>query len=710
MNNSIGCADAREIQMTPSARMDSKRANPILEQAKKYVAAGLSVIPIKTDGTKSPKSSCLPRDDEGKPTWAPYQKEIAGSDELQQMFSGYCGIAIIGGRVSGNLEVIDFDDLGYYDRFIDLVKDAGKEELLQRLPRIKTPRGKHLLYRCETGVEGNQKLAQYVDESQLIKPAIETRGEGGYVLAVGSPAACHPLNKAYEYESCDLLNLPVITTDERGFLLSTARSLNQTNRYEPIKTLPRSDAAVSCKPEKPIEEFNGGRPGDDFNKRASWADILQKHKWELIKVKDSEEYWKRPSKDGLGTSATVNYKGSDLFYVFSTSTTFEINRGYSKFSVYAILNHSGDFQAAAKELARLGYGGKSIHDSSPQEEIAKEFQPPAHWKFRDLANSRNWECAPLEPIIKDLGIFKGSLIFLAAMSQTGKTLLVLYLIRRMIAGGLCFGRFPVNTVKKLLYLVLEDPDRRIKSRWLDHSEPDIEQGRAISYIAPGFKLNDDGCFSHLEGLIQTAFYETVIIDTYQKATPGISSFNDEQQSVILHRLSELTRKYNVTIIILDHIRKSDNGKRRKAISIEDIKGTGGKAQNADTVILLEKASGKLKLAATSKDLDAPVGFLLDIAPQGSTDAKFTYAGDLEDLIGAQKQKGKENRERILHAIGNDWITREDLERRVSLGRSTVAKHLTKLHGDGILEKKGTGKAIYYRNASVRDDGTLWTQD
>ena len=366
-----------------------------------------------------------------------------------------------------------------------------------------------------------------------------------------------------------------------------------------------------------------------------------------------------------------------------------------------------DSETAAEELCRLA-------DAAPEwkpgeAEKPAGFQPPEHWHMLDFSNVREWECTPLQPIIKDLGIFKGTFILLAAMSQAGKTLLILYLIRRMIAGGLCFGRFTVDTIKKLLYFVLEDPDRRIKARWMDHAEPDIEPGRAIPYIAPGFKLNDDACFSHLEDLIKTGGFEVVILDTYQKATPGISSFNDEQQSIILHKLAELTRKYNVTIIVLDHIRKGDSGKRRKEISLEDIKGTGGKAQNADTVILLERTGGKLKFTATSKDLDAPVGFLLDVAPQGSTGEKFAYAGDLEELIGAQKQKGKENRERILQAIGDDWSTREDIERRVSLGRSTVAKHLTKLFDEGLLEKKGNARAICYRKSSVRDERELWTK-
>jgi DNA-binding transcriptional ArsR family regulator len=657
-----------------------------LEIASAYAEAGLSVISIRPDGSKATFGE-----------WKAFQSAIAGPDERRRMFSNGAGIGIIGGRVSGNLEIIDFDEPAYYERFLESLQAANGADLLARLPLVKTPRGFHLYLRCDTAIDGNQKLAQHLDENQKIKTAIETRGERGYVVAPGSPPACHPLNQTYEIICGDLCNIPTITADERQNLLATARTLDAY-----------TEKKIEARKQERAADPTEGRPGDDFNMRATWPEILGPHGWKRISIKDDEEQWQRPDKAAPGISATTNYKSSGLFYVFSTNTMFEVNRGYSKFSVYAILNHNGDFQAAARELAGKGYGEAKQQPKADSQKPAG-FQPPAHWEMMDYAHARTWNCKPLEPIIKGLGIFKGILILIAAQSQTGKSLLKQYLIRRMITGGLCFGKFSVEKIDKLLDLVLEDPSRRNRDRWLDQNEPDIEPGHAFAYFAPGFKLNDDNFFAHLEKKIESGF-ELIFIDTYQRATPGISSFNDEQQSVILHKLAELTRKYNVTIIIIDHIRKGDNGKRRREISIEDIKGTGGKAQNADTVILLERTSGKLKFTATSKDLDAPVGFLLDVAPQGSTGEKFTYAGDLEDMIGAQKQKGKENRERILQAIGEQWITREDLEKLVSMGRSTVAKHLSKLFDDGLLEKKGTGKAIYYRRPSVRDEKTLWTQE
>jgi hypothetical protein len=61
--------------------------------------------------------------------------------------------------------------------------------------------------------------------------------------------------------------------------------------------------------------------------------------------------WRRPGKRGPGISATTNYAGNGLLYVFSTATIFEPERGYTKFTAYALLEHGGDFAAAARSLA-----------------------------------------------------------------------------------------------------------------------------------------------------------------------------------------------------------------------------------------------------------------------------------------------------------------------------------------------------------------------
>lgn len=98
-------------------------------------------------------------------------------------------------------------------------------------------------------------------------------------------------------------------------------------------------------------------PGDDFNARESWAKILEPHGWTALRDGDDVIYWRRPGKTDESHAATTNHLNSDRLHVFSSNADpFEPDCSYSKFSAYALLNHSGDFYAAAADLRRRGYG------------------------------------------------------------------------------------------------------------------------------------------------------------------------------------------------------------------------------------------------------------------------------------------------------------------------------------------------------------------
>jgi len=131
----------------------------------------------------------------------------------------------------------------------------------------------------------------------------------------------------------------------------------------------------------------GGRPGDEFNKKATWDDVLLPHEWKVSHKSGKEVFWIRPGKTA-GHSATTGYCG-DLLYVFSSNAEpFEANTAYTKFAAYAMLNHGGDFSAAAGTLSRAGYGEKKADgkkDSEPDFEIAKIIKfdsRPAIWEVR----------------------------------------------------------------------------------------------------------------------------------------------------------------------------------------------------------------------------------------------------------------------------------------------------------------------------------------
>jgi hypothetical protein len=76
-------------------------------------------------------------------------------------------------------------------------------------------------------------------------------------------------------------------------------------------------------------------------------------------------HWCRPGKDE-GTSATTNYAGSGLLYVFSTNAApFEADTAYTPFAAFAMLECGGDFVAAARTLRGQGYGSQALSADTP---------------------------------------------------------------------------------------------------------------------------------------------------------------------------------------------------------------------------------------------------------------------------------------------------------------------------------------------------------
>jgi P4 family phage/plasmid primase-like protien len=319
-------------------------AKTVRDAAENYVNALLSVIPIRPDGTKAPALN----------GWKEFQSRLASQDEINGWFKNGNGLAIVCGSVSGNLELLDFDAPELYEPFCKLVSSFAPG-LIDRLPLSLSPSGGyHHFYRCGT-IEGNQKLAvrQDVDAEgrQRDKTLIETRGEGGYIIAPPSPATCHPAGKPYELLRGELTAIPEITLEERDILLNCARSFNE-------KVIQKAETE-EVKP----GNASGTRPGDDFNAKfgvQDWGELLTRHGWKRKSRYGQTEYWQRPSKSGRGISATVNYRGSNLLYVFSSNAfPFEPESAYTPFAAYTFLEHGGDFTAAAKALAEEGYGEKS---------------------------------------------------------------------------------------------------------------------------------------------------------------------------------------------------------------------------------------------------------------------------------------------------------------------------------------------------------------
>jgi len=315
-------------------------ASETLGIALALVAAGLSVISVRADGSKAPRFD----------GWRAFADRRPTPDELRRWFRtpGAAGIGVTGGPASGNLVVLDFEAWSAFVRWAELLTECERTHL-RRCPVVGTPGGgAHVYARLPEPVRG-AKYARTADGACLI----ETRGAGHFVVAPGSPAACHPTGRVYELLRVGWLDGhpgEPIPLDVFHSLTTSAAALNEYAR----------PAAREVVGREPPAGASGDRPGDRFNARVGWADVLAPHGWTVFRASAAVTYWTRPGKSA-GVSASTGFcrgaSGRDLLYVFSTSAApFEAEMSYSRFAAYALLNHRGDYVAATRALALAGYG------------------------------------------------------------------------------------------------------------------------------------------------------------------------------------------------------------------------------------------------------------------------------------------------------------------------------------------------------------------
>ena len=132
---------------------------PLQAAVNQYVAAGFSLIPIKAND-KRPAIG----------TWEPYQEQRPTSQELREWFGADDkNVAIVCGPVSGNLGILDIDN-------VELAEAMDSDVHLQASTTlVRTPRGGLHVYVYETSATSRS--------TPLVPGTADYKGAGGYVLA-----------------------------------------------------------------------------------------------------------------------------------------------------------------------------------------------------------------------------------------------------------------------------------------------------------------------------------------------------------------------------------------------------------------------------------------------------------------------------------------------------------------------------------------------
>jgi hypothetical protein len=329
-------------------------------------AAGFCVLPIKADGSKAPAVS-----------WMQHKVTRTTPDQHDTWFTGDHprGIAVVYGAVSGAVELIEFEGLavreGLLEEVTEIMDGSGLGEpwaaILTGWVTESPSGGRHFRVRLTGGaVPPNRKLAsrlatpdEYTPEEQqrvaerpnakIVRVLIETRGEGGYGLVEPSRGTVHASGLPYVRLAGAPGNVPVLDADVVDAIRSVCRMVCQLPKTETAKTAPRPS---SPRPDGSL------RPGDDYEARASWDEILRGTFRPMV-TRGTTTYWGWA--DGVGgVKATTGRDEHDRLWVFATGSPFQAEVPYTKFGAFALLEYGGDHKAAARALAHEGYGSRHL--------------------------------------------------------------------------------------------------------------------------------------------------------------------------------------------------------------------------------------------------------------------------------------------------------------------------------------------------------------
>lgn len=185
--------------------------------------------------------------------------------------------------------------------------------------------------------------------------------------------SCKDTSRIYFLPSC-----PAETSD-KAEATTHAGELLDPNEFPP---LPKD--STENRPQ--VEDKDGDlTPWNDYRQHTTWADLLAKAGGTAL----GNGYWCRPGKSAADGHSAHELDGGKLLHVFTDAwPPFKPGETYNLFEAYTLLEHRGDFKAAGRALAKLGFGsgaqaGKPESAEKQPESVART--------LKDLAEQHNAE-------------------------------------------------------------------------------------------------------------------------------------------------------------------------------------------------------------------------------------------------------------------------------------------------------------------------------
>ena len=669
--------------------------------ALRFLAQGISVVPVANDGSKRPKFA-----------WERFQKELPIADELLMWFKdGVNGIGVVTGAVSGNLEMLELEGRAVAQKIhleiTEIANNSGLKEVWEMLNsgyvEMTPSGGLHWLYKISDGeVPRNTKLARKPGENGGIEVLAETRGTGGFTITAPSGGSTHPSGGNWTLIGGSIETIPTITMEQRNALHALFAMFDQMPRVESIQAevVKRDDSFLSA--------------GDDYNAKVTWESILEPLGWTKVYSKADSIAWRRPGKNE-GVSATTNFNGNDKLFVFSTSTIFDAESSYSKFAAYAKIEHNGDFKLAAKTLREKGYGvsnelktdwaGLDVHaPSMVQLHDENEEVTTSSWIPREIWNEDFEKELPPSMLRREDGnhlLYAGKVNALFGESESGKTWVALEAVRQELEKGNC-----------VFYIDFEDAARGIFNR-LKTLKCDTEKLKSFKYANPDEPLGD-GIGEIMKTEIGKYLPTLIVVDGVNAAMNllGLDLEKNKDATTFSQKVLKPLKIFGAGILTIDHVTKSKDNRGNYAI------GAQAKRADIDGVAIACDVSmpfgrgidGCLELKVTK---DRP-GFVRAICPDAKTLGVANIKNGKDESISVSISGGTiaiasaDSRLELVsqfmeahgYEMGLNEIREKIRKEGNKIGNNEISTALTSLVMSGHITLKEEGQKKLFKNKKV----------
>jgi hypothetical protein len=674
--------------------------NDLLPIALRFLNEGISVVPVADDGSKRPALS-----------WQKYQAQLPSSDEVLGWFNNDVqGIGVITGAVSGNLEMLELEGRAVAQKMhleiAEIASSSGLSDLWNRLNsgyvEMTPSGGLHWLYRVNETIGGNTKLARKPGENGGVDVWAETRSEGGFTITAPSGGSTHPSGGSWVLIGGSIETIPHISMSERAALHNIFAMFDEMPKAESIQqeVVAKHDGVLT--------------PGDDYNARTTWEELLQPLGWTVVYRKGEATVWRRPGKSD-GISATTNFNGNDKFYVFSTSTQFEAETSYSKFAFYATIKHNGDFKAAANDLRNQGYGAQSLNsfDLSNQLMPTSALDAPtkpsinqdeeSSWKPIALKDYYDGLFAtPIATILKRTDgnglIYTGRVHSIYGESESGKSWVA------QIASAEC-----LKSDKKVIYIDFESDASDVVGRMKSLGVSRANLLQYFTYIRPDGPRDADD--PYWQAILESGSAELIIIDGVTESLTmwgGETKDNDAITRWMRIFPRTVATASGAAVVLIDHITKNAETRGRFAI--------GGQAKLATidgAAYLVEPlealAPGRVGSLTMRVTKDRP-GYIRKIAGMwrksdrtqeaavfviDSTRPLMQYSITvplLEDELESNKEF-KKSKEIVEFIHNHPGCTRRLIQEGVAGSKEAIGERISDLITGGWIDNKGNDRSF-----------------